>query len=232
MTELSPRLLCAASMVRGCTKIVDIGTDHAYLPAFLVMNKDVQDVLACDIGIGPLENARKTVEMYSLGNYIRLRISDGLKEVSEDEAEEIIICGMGGTLIAEILSGAEWIRKKGMHLILQPMTHSEDVRHFLCENGFVISEEQYIADNNRVYCCISADYTGNTESPSDGYCYFGKLPVTGDTALRFIGKRLQMLETKTDALEKADPENEVLPKLREIKKYYEERMQCDCSGNL
>ncbi len=225
MTELSPRLFCAASMVRGCTKIVDIGTDHAYLPAFLVMNKNVKDVLACDIGIGPLENAKKTVEMYSLQDFISLRISDGLKEVSEDEANEIIICGMGGTLIAEILSAAGWIRRKGMHLILQPMTHSEDVRHFLCENGFVISEEQYVTDNNRVYCCISADFTGNTEPVNEGYCYFGQLPVTGDTALKFIDKRLQMLDTKTVALEKADPENECLPKLREIKKYYEERMQ-------
>ena len=232
MTELSPRLFCAASMVRGCTKIVDIGTDHAYLPAFLVLNKNAQDVLACDIGIGPLRNAEKTVEMYSLQNNIKLRISDGLKEVSEDEADEIIICGMGGTLIAEILSAAEWIKRNGMHLILQPMTHSEDVRHFLCKNGFSVSEEQYVTDNDRVYCCISADYTGNSEPLNEGYCYFGKLPVSGETAVRFIAKRLQMLETKTEALEKADPENVILPKLREIRKYYEERMQCDCTGNL
>ena len=160
MLSLSSRLSCAASMVRCRTNITDIGTDHAYLPAYLILSGKCDSALACDIGIMPLENAKKTVEKYSLHNKITLRVSDGLKEVSPDEADEITICGMGGNLISDILAAAPWIKRDGMHLILQPMTHSEDVRKFLYENGFVIDEEKFVIDNKKVYCCISAVYSG------------------------------------------------------------------------
>lgn len=224
MLELGPRLLCVASMVRCKRKIVDIGTDHAYLPAFLVLNKKAEDVLACDIGIKPLENAKRTVEMYSLQDNIRLRVSDGLKEVLSEETDEIIICGMGGTLIAEILNAADWIKKQGMHLILQPMTHSEDVRHYLYENGFVISDEKHMIDNNRVYCCMSADYTGENLPVDEGFCYFGRLPVEGDAATEFVRKRLNRLDTKLSALKNADSDNKEIPVLERIREYYEKRM--------
>lgn len=224
MTELGERLLCAASMVRKRTKIVDIGTDHAYLPAYLIINGKADKILACDIGKKPLENAGKTVNQYSLTDKIPLRISDGLKEVCPDEADEIIICGMGGTLMSEILSGAPWIRKEGMHLILQPMTHSEDVRYWLCKNGFRISEEKHIIDNKRVYCCISADYDGEVSDIDKGYCYFGSLPVNDETALAFIHKRLERLDKKINALKNAIDSKNELPELEKIREYYETRM--------
>ena len=224
MVELGPRLSCAASMVRGSTKIVDIGTDHAYLPAYLVLCRNVNDVLACDIGIKPLENARKTVDLYSLQNHISLRVSDGLNEVLPDEAEEIIICGMGGTLISEILSHAEWIKRDGMHLILQPMTHSEDVRYWLCRNGFAITDEMYMVDNNRYYCCLSADYTGIFEEHEEGFYYFGELSDVSEPALAYAGMRMKRIETKLNALQKADPDAYELHFLQKIKEYYEKRM--------
>lgn len=232
MLELGPRLFCAASMVRHKRKIVDIGTDHAYLPAFLVLNRRAEDVLACDIGIKPLENAKRTVEMYSLQDKIQLRVSDGLKEVLPEEAEEIVICGMGGTLITEILNASEWVKKQGMHLILQPMTHSEDVRRYLSENGFAIIEEKHITDNGRVYCCISADYTGDVKPADEGYYYFGKLPVEGEAATEFVSKRLNRLDTKLNALKSADSENSEIPVLERIRDYYEKRMKSDSKRDL
>ncbi len=232
MLEPGPRLLCAASMVRGKRKIVDIGTDHAYLPAYLVLNGIAEDVLACDIGIMPLENAKRTVAAYSLQEKIGLRVSDGLSAISPDEAQEIIICGMGGTLIAAILTAADWIKKQGMHLILQPMTHSEDVRRYLSANGFVLTEERHIIDNNRVYCCISADYTGEVYPPDEGFCYFGRLPVEGEAAELFVAKRLKRLDTKLNALKSADSGNKEIPVLEEIRDYYEKRMKCDCTRDL
>lgn len=224
MPELGERLLCAASMVRCRTKIVDIGTDHAYLPAYLVRKGLADSVLACDIGIMPLENARKTVEGYGLSDKISLRVSDGLKEVSPKEADEITVCGMGGTLMADILSQAPWIKREGMHLILQPMTHSEDVRYWLCKNGFKITEEKHIIDNNRVYCCISADFNGSEEEICDGYCYFGALPVSTDAGLQFVEGRLSRLETKLNALKNSQDIKGEIPTLEKIREYYEKRM--------
>ena len=155
MISLGPRLHCAASFVRCRTKITDIGTDHAYLPAYLVEQGIADCVLACDIGVMPLKNAENTVKSRSLEDRISLRISDGLKEVSPDEADEIIICGMGGTLMAEILEAAPWIKRRGMHLILQPMTHSEDVRKFLISNGFSVTEERFVgASTQRNRRCL------------------------------------------------------------------------------
>ena len=169
---LTERLRTAAELVRSSRKTVDVGTDHGYLPAFLVMSGVTDCVTAADIGKGPLENAEKTIKKYSLEGKIDTCLSDGLEKISPD-TEEIIICGMGGTLIAEILSKAEWIKHEEIHLILQPMTHSYDVRKFLCENGFYIDAEKFCTDTGRDYVVISAFYDGKDHNRDDFYYYFG-----------------------------------------------------------
>ena len=102
--NLTPRLSAVASLVKGGGIIADIGTDHGYLPVFLVQNGIVPGAIAADIGKMPLENARKTVVEYGLTDKIQLRLSDGLKEFVSTDASEIIFAGMGGTLIAEKLA--------------------------------------------------------------------------------------------------------------------------------
>lgn len=221
MLNIGPRLKCAASMVRCRSRIVDIGTDHAYLPSYLVLNGRAEDVLACDIGLMPLKNAENTVKQFGLQDKISLRISDGLKAVVPEEAEEIIICGMGGNLISDILSAAVWIKKSGMHLILQPMTHSEDVRLFLYTNGFEIEEEQFVVDNKKVYCCISASYTGIIRDIDPGLCYFGFLPSGDDVADAYAKKRIHRVNVKLEALQKASPDSPEIEKLEYLKNYYE-----------
>ena len=211
-------------MVRCRTKIVDIGTDHGYLPAFLVLENKADSVLACDIGVLPLKNAENTVNQLKLNDRISLRVSDGLKEVSPDEAEEIIICGMGGTLISEILSAAPWIKRKGTHLILQPMTHTEDVRKYLCENGFIISQEKFVIDNKKVYCCISADYTGEESVSDEGFYHFGFLPPTDEIHRQYVSKQLKRVDIKIDARKNCSPDSDELKYFQNIRKYYDERM--------
>lgn len=223
MLNIGPRLSCVAGMVRRHRKTVDIGTDHAYIPAYLVMNGMSENVLACDIGKKPLENAAKTLREYSLEDKIMLRISDGLKEVSPDEAQEIIICGMGGTLMSDILADAEWIKRDGIHLILQPMTHSEDVRRYLCNNGFIITEEKCVIDTGRVYCCISADYEGKVYDTEEGFYYFGELPKNDEVSKLYVDRQLHRVKTKLDALIKAGSEPEQVKKLSLVYDYYEKR---------
>ena len=98
---LSPRLAATASLVVGGGSIVDVGTDHAYLPAHLILTKKVPFAIAADLRQSPLDNARDTVIKYKLQKQIDLRLSDGLKEIKPDEVKEIVFAGMGGTLIAE-----------------------------------------------------------------------------------------------------------------------------------
>ncbi len=225
MFDPGPRLKCAAELLSANKKIVDIGTDHAYLPAYLVLTGKSEDVLACDIGEMPLKNAAKTVRSFSLEDKITLRISDGLKEVSPKEAEEISICGMGGTLMSEILRAAPWIKRQGMHLVLQPMTHSEDVRQYLDENGFRIKEERFVTENSKVYCIISADYTGEKAREDKGFYYFGFLPPETDVQKLYVDTRLKRLDKKLNALVSCGAPDAEINDLKEIKSSYEKRMK-------
>ncbi len=205
---LTERLRTAAELVRHSRKTVDVGTDHGYLPAFLVMNGITDCVTAADIGTGPLENAKKTIEKYALHGKINTVQSDGLEKTDRD-TREIIICGMGGTLIAEILSKAEWIKNEEVHLILQPMTHSYDVRKFLCENGFYIDTEKFCTDDGRDYVVISAFYNGKENSRDDYYYYFGDV-ATGETPSEtgYIKKQIFYVKSRCDGLMKSGKEAE------------------------
>ena len=99
MQELRPRLKAAAAMVPPGSVVADIGTDHAYLPAFLLLSGVCPRVIACDVGEKPLRNAAETVKIYHLDEKIDLRISDGLQKVRPEEYDAVTVCGMGGTLI-------------------------------------------------------------------------------------------------------------------------------------
>ena len=139
---LDKRLLLCASFVRENCTLADIGTDHAYLPIWLVKNGIINSALACDINEGPLNSGKADVDRFELSDKITLRLSDGLKNVNENEADDIVIAGMGGELITKILSECEWAKTKGKHFILQPMTKCEVLISWLCENGFEIIEQK------------------------------------------------------------------------------------------
>lgn len=224
MNSIGPRLLAAASMVERRSKIVDIGTDHAYLPSYLILKGMAEDVLACDIGEKPLMNARKTVKDNNLSQNIQLRLSDGLKNILPSECDEIIICGMGGNLISDILSDAPWIKRKGMHLILQPMTHSEDVRTYLYNNGFEISEEKYVCDNNKIYCCISAHFSESSKIVEQGFLYYGKLPAENEFHYKYILRQYERVLKKLNGLSLAGRDDEIIAYLEYLKNYYERRV--------
>ena len=216
--KLTNRLQAAADFVRSGRKTADVGTDHGYLPAFLVLEGITDCAIAADIGIGPLENAKKTVEKYGLTDNIQLILSDGLEKIPHD-TEEIVIAGMGGTLIAEILGNADWIKNKNNHLILQPMTHSQDVREFLCQNGFYIENEKTTEDSGKAYIVISAFYDGDRKLKDGFYYYFGdKIKPESDTDKSYIQRQYSYLKSRYQGLlhagedDKADEFREILLK--------------------
>lgn len=176
MLNLGERMLMAAKMVRHSSVVADIGTDHAYLPAYLVLNGISPSALACDLRKGPLDNARKTVEHYGLSDKIKLRLSDGFDEIEPFEAQDFIICGMGGTLMAELISRANWLKDKTKRIIVQPQSHAEDIRQFFIDNGFSIICEDACIDTGKLYCAIAAEYTGEKKENHPAYAYTGRLP--------------------------------------------------------
>lgn len=208
--KLTNRLKTAADFVRHGRFTADVGTDHGYLPAFLVVSEITQKAIAADIAEGPLDNARKTVEKYSLDDSIQLILSDGLDNIPET-VEEIIITGMGGNLIAEILGKASWIKNENIHLILQPMTHSQDVRQFLCENGFYIESEKTCCDDNKNYIVMSAFYSGECEPRDDFYYLFGdKIKPGSETDRAYIKRQYSFLKSRCQGLAHGDNEAEAL----------------------
>lgn len=160
-------------MMRLRRNAADVGTDHGYLPAFLAINGLAEKIYASDVAEGPLENAKKTFEKLNVSDKINLIKSDGLENIPDD-ADEIFILGMGGFLISEILFDSKFIRNSSVHLILQPMTRSEDVRKFLWDNLFEIDRECCVEDGGRVYAVISAYYTGKKEYHSPFSYYVGE----------------------------------------------------------
>ena len=201
MPELSERLKAAASLVRQGSSAADIGTDHAYLPVYLIKNHICKSVIACDLRSGPLFNALETIKAEGLENLISLRLSDGLCELKENEAEDIIICGMGGTLIARILSQADWICNKKYNFIFQPQSHADDLRRFLFGNGFSVTEEITLTDDGRDYLIFSSVFTGDRSLEDDEVSIqFGSLLYRNDeVSARIVNRTLKYLEVRAEA---------------------------------
>ncbi|MGN0570222.1 MAG: tRNA (adenine(22)-N(1))-methyltransferase [Candidatus Fimenecus sp.] len=217
MLKLTNRLQLVADCVNPCDSMADIGTDHAYLPVWCLLNGKARSAVAADINPKPLSNARKTVEEYELNDKITLRLSDGLKNITADEVQEIVVAGMGGNQIADMISQTPWLRDQSIHLVLQPMTHFEDVRRALCENGFVIESEQTTAEGERLYVVISARYSHNKKTYPEWYYYAGELPRgKGETDAHFLEKIITRLKKRGEALaEKNGAESQRLFKIIE-----------------
>lgn len=203
--KLTNRLLAAANFIEPCVCLADIGTDHAYLPAYCLLNGLCQYAIAADIREKPLANARKTLAACGLIEQVELRLSDGLRNFSPNEVSQIAIAGMGGNQIADMITETPWLQADGVHLILQPMTHFEDVRRALLENGFSIEQETVATEGERLYLVMSARYCGECRSCSDAYAYAGTLPQSKEPqALAFLQKTLERLRKRALALETRD----------------------------
>ena len=151
---LTPRLINIASHVNGATA-ADIGTDHAYVPIELVRNGCCTRVIASDIRPGPAETARDNVRKYMCGDRIEVREGPGLSVIEKAETEDIIIAGMGGILIRDIIE-ADIEKAKAARLVLQPMNSQYELRHYLLDNGFEITEEDISVEGFKVYNLIVA----------------------------------------------------------------------------
>ena len=205
--KLNDRLSAVASLVRNGKRVADIGTDHGYLVAYLVEKGICPSGIAADLRKGPLENARQTVIQQGLCEKIELILSDGLQNIPENACDDIVIAGMGGNLIAEILDKAPWVKNERINIVAQPMTHAEVLRQWFIDNGFVINEEKTATDGKRYYCIISASFSGTVMKHSASYIYTGEIEPESDTDIKYLQKILTALTKKYDALMSANKED-------------------------
>ena len=206
--SVDSRLLKIAGMVRRGDRVADIGTDHAYLPVYLVKNSISSKVFACDIADGPVENALANIKRSSVDN-VEVRKGNGLAAVAPGEADTFIIAGMGGDLIISILDSSPWIKNPAYELILQPMTSVEDMRYYLCQNGFTISEERAVRSAGRIYTVIKAVYTGKIQPCEPLFYYIGDLDKNmGEDELAYIKRKRRILATLADDIKNIESRKE------------------------
>lgn len=156
--DLSPRLAAIAALVPPGAKVADVGTDHAYLPVWLLLSGRIQSAVASDVNEGPLQRGRETARTYGVAEKIAFRRCDGLSGIAPQETDTVIIAGMGGDLMARILEAAPWTHQ--VQLILQPMSSQEVLRRWLFEHGYAVQRESLAREGKKFYSILTA--TGGT----------------------------------------------------------------------
>ncbi len=149
--KLSPRLKAIADMVPKNSIVADIGTDHGYIPVYLIKTGRCKKIIASDINQGPLENAYKTIKNNSMNDNISTRLGNGLDTLKPFEADCVIIAGMGGMLICEILNVNPSLTNSMKYFVLQPMNAQDELRKWLTSNGFTIEDERLAKEGNKLY---------------------------------------------------------------------------------
>ncbi len=203
MPILNKRLLKAAEMLGKVKSVADIGTDHAFLPIYLIKEGLADKVIACDIAEGPLSVAKSNISKYRLTEKIELRLANGLLGLNPMEVNCITILGMGGETIADIIEAASWVRSSEVTLILQPMSCDDRLREYLYNNGFEILAEEGVESQGRFYTVMKVVFLGELPPMGMEYKYIGKLLENpNQAAVTFVKNRLHSMKNCMKDVEK------------------------------
>ncbi len=221
---LSKRLLCCSEMVHGRV-VADIGTDHAQLPIYLVETGRCDRAYACDIAEGPLSFAKKNIADVGLEDKIETVLSDGLTELSDDSISDIVIAGMGGEMIRDIL--ANGIDKaKSANLILQPNTRAWELVDWLSRSGFEISEQKAVVDGKFIYPVINAGYTGAERILTQSECLAAGFDLNEEISGKYLTAQVKRLRGAANGMKKAlNPDNDEVNELESTADELEELLR-------
>ena len=224
--ELTPRLRQLADWVPDGAAFADIGTDHALLPVYLVLNRRLRGCIASDLRPEPLRRARATAKLWDVSG-IRFRLCDGLSGIRPGEADTVAIAGLGGENIAAILRKAPWTRDGAHTLLLQPMTRAETLRGFLSENGYAIRREALVQERGILYPVM--DVTGGEMRLSPGQCYGGAALSRDALGDRYLIEKILRLQNAlaglnrgraSDNVARADELRDVLTELYSMREVW------------
>ena len=229
--QLSPRLSAISESVGECKCLADIGTDHAYIPVYLCKRHKAETAIACDINPEPLRRAESTVKTYNADKLVELRLGGGLDPINPNESDAIVIAGMGGLLIANIIgSGVDKI-KNANKIILQPMSAVSELREYLYSHGWRIVSESLVVEENKIYNIISVttpvlsdnEILTSRRNPTAADVFIGKYLMENrpENFELYLQKRKDKLNKMIVGLEKSKTA-ESLKKLDECRNLKEE----------
>jgi tRNA (adenine22-N1)-methyltransferase len=216
-----------ADQIPAGSCLADVGTDHAYLPVYLLQTGKIQKAIASDIRLGPLESAQRTADKYKIHNNLSLRLSNGLEKIEESECNVVVIAGMGGENIRDILKAAPWTQKGNHILFLQPMSMSQELRYWLLNHGYAIENEFVCQEEKHLYNLMQCKGAEETEKfISFAACAASpalRKAKNGCTYLKKQAKRQEKILSGLRKSAKADPEQ--LKKAEETMKYLQIYLQ-------
>lgn len=228
--EISKRLSMIAQCIPPNTNIVaDIGTDHGYIPIYLIQNNIAKKCIACDINPKPLLNAKQNISISRMEQYIETRLGSGLSRLKQNETDVIVIAGMGGMLIIDILEKDLNIVKGASLLVLQPQLDIDKVRKYLHSIEFTILEEKMVYEDGKYYTILKA--VPGIELPYSSSEYlFGKTLIDSQNPIlkEFISSKLKEFTIVKDKLvnKKTIQAQNRLEELKKEITVYKEVLRC------
>ena len=227
--KLSKRMSTVAHMVNKCNAVADIGTDHGYVPIYLVKNDIAKKAFACDINKGPLEKAQININSYKCNESIETRLGSGLTVIKPFEVDTAVIAGMGGMLIIDILKDSIETVQSLKQLILQPQLDVGEVRKYIHSIGFKIEDEEMLIDEGKYYTVINA-VKGNEKYENEIEYFFGKCLINkkSDVLKKYAQFMADKIENIIKNLSHNNSESAVLKKsqLEYENKLYKEVLEC------
>lgn len=220
MVRISDRLRTVAHMCAKGAVVADIGTDHGYLPIYLVQEGIVRSAIAMDLRKGPLDKAKKHICDNCLEDRIQTRLSDGLEKLSANEADIITICGMGGRLIADIVTKGMNVITQNTTLIVSPQSEVGDFRHFLVSQRLVVDDEKMLKEDGKYYFiikCRKSDENVYSEYSETQYQYGWKLLENKDKTLyEYLIKEKETNDGISNSLKKDESNPTVKLRLQQL----------------
>ncbi len=227
--KLTPRLKTIADLVEKGSVIGDVGTDHGYVPIYLIENGICDKAIATDINEGPTDNARQAVQTADLSDRIEVRLGGGLTPYEPGEVDTVIIAGMGGLLIRDILMERPEMTASVKNFILQPMVAQDELRKWLAMNHFKIVDERLSQEAHRMYEILVVEH-GEMQFDDPIECEIGKFLIKKDDPLSkvFLDKKIKQAGEIIRGLQASKKEDakDKLPELEEKLKVLEARRAC------
>jgi tRNA (adenine22-N1)-methyltransferase len=220
--QLSKRLTAVAEMISHGSSIADVGTDHGYIPIYLMLTGRIKNAIAMDINKGPLERAENNIREHHLEDRIQVRLSDGTASLRTGEAEAVIIAGMGGGLVQKILKEGQEVLESVQEFVLQPQSEVMEVRRFLAQHGYCIIDENMILEDGKYYPVMKVNH-GNMDYENPIEYKYGKFLLERKNKVLF-----NYLQKELDSFHKVRKQ---LLSLESKEKHIEER-QCEINKEI